>query len=86
MMAFFLLQKYVQDLLKENTNIVKNHIIDRNGHIYVCGDVNMAAEVRKTIQEILEHEQKLSKEDANTYMKELKVRSRIKMNYSNYPQ
>lgn len=75
MTAFFFLQKYVQDLLKEETNVVKNHIVDKNGHIYVCGDVNMAAEVRQTIQEILECELKLSREDANAYLKELKVRN-----------
>ena len=75
MTAFFFLQKYVQDLLKEETNGVKNHIVDKNGHIYVCGDVNMAAEVRQTIQEILECELKLSREDANAYLKELKVRN-----------
>ena len=86
MTAFSFLQKYVQDLLKEKTSVIKNHIVDKNGHIYVCGDVNMAAEVRKTIEEILEHELKLSKEDANAYVKELKVRNRIKMSYSNNPQ
>lgn len=75
MTAFFFLQKYVQDLLKEETNVVKNHIVEKNGHIYVCGDVNMAAEVRQTIQEILECELKLSREDANAYLKELKVRN-----------
>lgn len=75
MTAFFFLQKYVQDLLKEETNVIKNHIVDKNGHIYVCGDVNMAAEVRQTIQEILECELKLSREDANAYLKELKVRN-----------
>lgn len=75
MTAFFFFQKYVQDLLKEETNVVKNHIVDKNGHIYVCGDVNMAAEVRQTIQEILECELKLSREDANAYLKELKVRN-----------
>lgn len=75
MTAFFFFQKYVQDLLKEETNVVKNHIVDKNGHIYVCGDVNMAAEVRQTIQEILECELKLSREDANAYLKELKVKN-----------
>lgn len=62
-------------MLKEKKSVVKNHIVDKNGHIYICGDVNMAADVGKAIQEVLEKEMNLSKEDANAYVKELRVTS-----------
>lgn len=67
-------------MLKEKANLVKNHIVDKNGHIYVCGDVNMAADVGKAIQEVLEKELNLSKEYANAYVKELRVWTWITIN------
>ena len=44
------LQTYVQDLLKENADMVVKDLLEESGHIYVCGDISMAASVRKTVQ------------------------------------
>ena len=40
----------MQDLLKENADMVVKDLLEELGHIYVCGDVSMAASVRKTVQ------------------------------------
>jgi len=40
----------VQDLLKRNADMVVKDLLEDLGHIYVCGDISMAASVRKTVQ------------------------------------
>uniref|UniRef100_A0A061QHR2 Nitric oxide synthase n=1 Tax=Cupiennius salei TaxID=6928 RepID=A0A061QHR2_CUPSA len=47
-------KQYVQHKLKENSSLVQS-VVSENGHIYVCGDAVMAADVRNTIQQVLKN-------------------------------
>ncbi|XP_042331853.1 nitric oxide synthase, endothelial isoform X2 [Sceloporus undulatus] len=48
---------YVQDLLRmQLSSYVFQTLCQRNGHLYVCGDVTMASEVMQTVQQILAKE------------------------------
>lgn len=46
------MQQYVQHKLKEESSLVAS-MLSENGHIYVCGDSIMAADVRSTVDDIL---------------------------------
>ncbi|KAG1651693.1 Nitric oxide synthase, salivary gland [Nymphon striatum] len=46
-------KKYVQDLIMENANTFYDYIVNKKGHIYVCGDVSMAEGVSITIKKTL---------------------------------
>ena len=48
-------------------------IIDKNGHIFVCGDVTMASEVSKTLTNLLQEYAAFSDEEAKNYVTELRV-------------
>ena len=45
----------------------------KTAHIYICGDVQMAADVTEKIEDILQNHGNISKENASNRMKELKV-------------
>lgn len=47
-----MLQQYVQQKLKEESSLVAS-VLSQNGHIYVCGDAIMAADVRSTVHDIV---------------------------------
>lgn len=69
-----LLQKYVQDVLQEQlAESVYRALKEQGGHIYVCGDVTMAADVLKAIQRIMTQQGKLSEEDAGVFISRLRV-------------
>lgn len=71
------LQKYVQDILQEQlAEPVYRALKEQGGHIYVCGDVTMAADVLKAVQRIMTQQGKLSAEDAGVFVSRLKVSSR----------
>ena len=63
----------MQDEIWKNRAEVYNLIMNKNAHIYTCGDVKMAAGVIETIENILQIEGNISKEKAKDYIKELKV-------------
>lgn len=68
------LQKYVQDILQEQlAETVYRALKEQGGHIYVCGDVTMAADVLKAIQRIMTRQGKLSVEDAGVFISRLRV-------------
>lgn len=68
------LQKYVQDILQEQlAEPVYRALQEQGGHIYVCGDVTMAADVLKAIQRIMTQQGKLSAEDAGVFISRLRV-------------
>ncbi|OTF73908.1 hypothetical protein BLA29_005645 [Euroglyphus maynei] len=46
-------KKYVQDIMRLLSRQIYSDLIERKGHIYVCGDVSMAQDVNKTLQFIL---------------------------------
>ena len=67
-------QKYVQDILQEQlAEPVYRALKEQGGHIYVCGDVTMAADVLKAIQRIMTQKGKLSVEDAGVFISRLRV-------------
>ncbi|KAM9194759.1 nitric oxide synthase 1 isoform 1-T1 [Dugong dugon] len=66
-------KKYVQDILQEQlAEPVYRALKEQGGHIYVCGDVTMAADVLKAIQRILTQQGKLSVEDAGVFVSRLR--------------
>lgn len=70
-------QKYVQDILQEHlAEPVYRALKEQGGHIYVCGDVTMAADVLKAIQRIMTQQGKLSAEDAGVFISRLRVSDR----------
>ncbi|EDV20662.1 uncharacterized protein TRIADDRAFT_31504 [Trichoplax adhaerens] len=69
-------KQYVQDILSQNGNEVLAMLLDDDGHIYVCGDVSMAAGVTRAIQNILIDYGQFSQEDALEMTKNLKKNGR----------
>uniref|UniRef100_A0AAY4C6T2 nitric-oxide synthase (NADPH) n=1 Tax=Denticeps clupeoides TaxID=299321 RepID=A0AAY4C6T2_9TELE len=58
-------KKYVQDVLREQlSETVYKCLREQGGHIYVCGDVTMAGDVMKTVQQIIKLQGSLTLEDA----------------------
>lgn len=47
------LQRYVQDLLKEDHSIICDLILHSKAHLYVCGSAAMAEDVKKTLQVLI---------------------------------
>ena len=67
---------YVQDRLKENAKEVFKWLQD-GAHFYVCGDANrMAKDVQTTLIDIISKQGKLSLEDAEEYLTELRQAKR----------
>uniref|UniRef100_A0A3P8XJ45 Nitric oxide synthase n=1 Tax=Esox lucius TaxID=8010 RepID=A0A3P8XJ45_ESOLU len=68
-------KKYVQDVLREQlSETVYQCLREEGGHIYVCGDVGMAGDVLKTIQQIIKLQGNMTLEDAGFYISKLRVR------------
>lgn len=68
-------QKYVQDALREQlSERVYQCLREEGGHIYVCGDVTMAGDVLKNVQQIIKQEGNMSLEDAGLFISRLRVR------------
>ena len=44
------MQRYVQDLLKEDHSTICDLILHSKAHLYVCGSAAMAEDVKKTLQ------------------------------------
>ncbi|XP_061116719.1 nitric oxide synthase, brain [Conger conger] len=70
-------KKYVQDVLREQlSETVYTCLKERGGHVYVCGDVTMAGDVLKTIQQIIKLQGNMSLEDAGFYISKLRDENR----------
>lgn len=68
----------MQDILQEQlAESVYRALKEQGGHIYVCGDVTMAADVLKAIQRIMTQQGKLSAEDAGVFISRMRVRDRL---------
>lgn len=71
-------QKYVQDALREQlSERVYQCLREEGGHIYVCGDVTMAGDVLKNVQQIIKQEGNMSLEDAGLFISRLRVRQMV---------
>ena len=60
--------------MKENSKKIAKQIMEDGGHFYVCGDISMAADVNKTLQDILENMQDMTEEKAKTFVNSMKDR------------
>ena len=69
------LQVYVQDLITEHSAEVFRLLTKENGHLYICGDVSMATDVKATVVSVLRNLGDMSKEQADRFMVSLKVHS-----------
>uniref|UniRef100_UPI00358E0407 nitric oxide synthase 1 n=1 Tax=Myxine glutinosa TaxID=7769 RepID=UPI00358E0407 len=68
---------YVQDLLQtELSKELHSVLLERSGHIYVCGDVTMASEVLGVVQAILAEQGSLSVDEAAQLVKRLREEGR----------
>lgn len=73
-----LCQKYVQDALREQlSERVYQCLREEGGHIYVCGDVTMAGDVLKNVQQIIKQEGNMSLEEAGLFIGKLRVRQMV---------
>lgn len=65
----------MQDALREQlSERVYQCLREEGGHIYVCGDVTMAGDVLKNVQQIIKQEGNMSLEDAGLFISKLRVR------------
>lgn len=65
----------MQDVLREHlSEMVYQCLKKEGGHIYVCGDVTMAGDVLKTVQQIVKQQGNMSLEDAGFYISKLRVK------------
>lgn len=70
-------KKYVQDVLREQlSETVYQCLREEGGHIYVCGDVTMAGDVLKTIQQIIRQQGNMTLEDAGFFLSKLRDENR----------
>uniref|UniRef100_A0AAQ5XT64 Nitric oxide synthase n=1 Tax=Amphiprion ocellaris TaxID=80972 RepID=A0AAQ5XT64_AMPOC len=70
-------KKYVQDVLREHlSQTVYQCLREEGGHIYVCGDVTMAGDVLKTVQQIIKQQGSMSLEDAGFFISKLRDENR----------
>ncbi|NWZ40315.1 NOS2 protein, partial [Brachypodius atriceps] len=68
---------YVQDILQRQLEArVLEVLHGQQGHVYVCGDVRMARDVAKVLQELLARALRLSQQEANEYLQQLKSQKR----------
>ncbi|XP_033627460.1 nitric oxide synthase, brain-like [Asterias rubens] len=67
---------YVQDLLRKNSEKVYKTLQNVKGHMYVCGDVNMAAGVSATIHSILAKHGEMTTDEAKKRLKRMKATGR----------
>lgn len=49
-------------------------IVRQGGHFYVCGDVTMASDVRKTLESIIQENRGLTAEETVQYVIKMRVR------------
>ncbi|XP_039593239.1 nitric oxide synthase, endothelial-like [Polypterus senegalus] len=69
---------YVQDILQQQmATLVFQTLYEQNGHMYVCGDVNMAKNVLKTVQQIVASHSGMALSEAGDYLSKLRDQQRI---------
>ena len=63
---------YVQDLIEGNAADVCELLLDKNGHVYVCGDgQSMARDVHAALATAMMMKTKVTAEEAEEKLKEL---------------
>ena len=79
-----LLQTYVQDLLENNALQVFEELVEDEGHIYVCGDVSMAADVKTRLISIIQTCGEATEEEAKECLQILRVSWVAKIYFIDY--
>ncbi|MEE6468760.1 hypothetical protein FKM82_008371 [Ascaphus truei] len=68
---------YVQDLLQNRLeDEVCKIMLEEEGHLYVCGNIEMARDVAKTLKSMIAKKMGLSEEETETYFSQLKSQMR----------
>uniref|UniRef100_UPI00398EA18C nitric oxide synthase 1-like n=1 Tax=Pristiophorus japonicus TaxID=55135 RepID=UPI00398EA18C len=68
---------YVQDIIQNQLAVELYQILHSlKGHLYICGDVTMAQEVAKTVQELIAGQGAMSLNEAAAYIANLKDENR----------
>ena len=68
---------YVQDILKENKTLLIEHIFERKGSVYICGNIGMSKAVEEVIVSIIMEKMSLNKEQAKQEIFNLKDKKRL---------
>ena len=63
----------MQDLLARNSHEIYDLIFNKKGHIYICGDVKMAADVTNQLENVLHKKGNITHEAAKEYISNMKV-------------
>ncbi len=74
----------MQDLLKAKSADVYKKLMKSRGHLYVCGDVTMAADVIETVTKIFEDEGAMSLAEAKNNITKMKVGETLHYNQNKY--
>ena len=53
--------------------MIVHQLIEERGHFYVCGDISMAADVGRTLQNIFEENAAMSADEARQLIESMKV-------------
>lgn len=61
-------------MIARNFEKVHDMLFNKKGHIYICGDVRMAADVTNEIELGLKQKYKISIEEAKVYINEMRVK------------
>jgi len=64
---------YVQHRIKQNAHEIFDMLCKRNGHLFVCGGIEMARDVKEVITEIIQECSKVDYYDAVESTENLKV-------------
>uniref|UniRef100_A0A4W3IVT6 Nitric oxide synthase, inducible n=1 Tax=Callorhinchus milii TaxID=7868 RepID=A0A4W3IVT6_CALMI len=68
---------YVQDILREKlASKVYSALHEEKGHIYICGEIQMAQDVAETLKEVVAKQGNMSVEEAEEFLTELKNQKR----------
>ena len=66
---------YVQDIMeKQLSDFIFDIMFENSGHLYVCGDVTMANDVRKALKRIGVKAGKMTETGAEMWWQEIKVK------------
>lgn len=68
---------YVQDAVAKHGKEVYEAIVKRNGHVYICGQEQMAADAAKTLEVVLYKHSHMKLEEVKVYLNEMKDNHRL---------
>ena len=60
-------------MVKKHGKDVYHKIVNQSGHVYVCGDVAMAADVYSVICDVLQEKASYTHKEARDFVKQMKV-------------